>query len=289
MENMILSAKEEIFKLEKILREVNAYLHEAPKGCLKWQRKDKKIYYYKQDRITGEKSKESRWGRKYIKKEEFAMAEGLAKKHYYLLMKDLAEKKIKALKQLINQYPDKQIETVYKELNPERKSLISPLLTEVQEKVKQFEEEVYEQTVMYAGNLKFETERGELVRSKSEVIIANILHRNKEDILYKYERPLHLKIRGMIKTIYPDFTVINIHTGRIVYWEHAGRMDDLEYTEEFVRKMNTYVANGLLPGRDIILTFETQENPLDIGAVKNIVKNLGGGIFDPIGSRIFVP
>lgn len=189
-------------------------------------------------------------------------------------MKDLAEKEIKALRHFINQYPDKQIETIYEELSPERKCLILPLLTDVQEAVKQFEEENYEQPTMYFGNLKFETEHGEVVRSKSEVIIANILHHNCEDILYKYERPLNLTIRGMTKTVYPDFTIINVHTGKIIYWEHAGRMDDLDYAEEFVKKMNTYVSNGLLPGRDIILTFETQGNPLDIGVVKKIVKSL---------------
>jgi len=274
MKNMILSAKEEISKLEKILKEVDTFLSKAPKGCLKWQRKDKKIYYYRQDSILNENGKEKKWVRKYIKKDEAALAGELAKKHYYSLMKVLAEKKIKVLKGFVNQYPDKHIETIYEELNPERKNLISPLLTDVQEMARQFEEETYEQAAMYSGNLKFETERGELVRSKSEVIIANILHYNRKDVLYKYERPLNLKIRGMAKIVYPDFTIMNMHTGRIIYWEHAGRMDDLEYADEFVRKMNTYINNGLFPGRDIILTFETQGNPLDIGVVKKIAKSL---------------
>lgn len=81
-------------------------------------------------------------------------------------------------------------------------------------------------------------------------------------------------VDGREKTIYPDFTIINVYTGRVSYWEHAGRMDDPYYAGDFVRKMNTYTANGLLPGRDVVLTFETQDNSLDIGVVKKLVKSL---------------
>ncbi len=274
MKNIVQLAKEEITRLEKILKKTDAFLSKAPGGCLKWQNKGKKTYYYHQYMIAEKDGEEKKWGRKYIKREELALAKKLAQKHYYSLMKEIAEEKLKTLKYFINRYQDKEIETIYEELSIERKSLILPLLTSVQELVKQWEEEQYEQATMHSENLKFETEQGDVVRSKSEVIIANILYQNREDILYKYERPLNLKVNGMEKTIYPDFTMINKHTGKITYWEHAGRMDDSCYAEDFVRKMNIYVSNGLLPGRDVILTFETQENPLDIGVTKRLVKSL---------------
>ena len=89
---------------------------------------------------------------------------------------------------------------------------------------------------MYPENLRYETERGDVVRSKSEVIIANILYQNREHILYKYERPLEIVENGRKKTIYPDFTIINKNTGKITYWEHAGRMDDPYYANDFVKK-----------------------------------------------------
>ena len=113
-----------------------------------------------------------------------------------------------------------------------------------------------------------------MVRSKSEVIIANILHNYKADILYKYERPLMVTKEGSLKTIYPDFTILNINTGKITYWEHAGRMDDTYYANEFVKKVNTYVSNYLLPGRDLVVTFETMINPLDVSVVNKMVKEL---------------
>ena len=272
MSDIIQIAKGEVTKLEEMLQEIDAFLNEAPDGCLKWQKKEGKIYYYQQYRMQ-EKAGE-KWGRKYIRKEEESLAKRLAQKHYYSSVKIIAEKQLGALKQLVERYPDNKMEAVYDELSIERKCLVSPLQMSVKEIVKQWKEETYEQPTIYAENLKFETEQGELVRSKSEVIIANILYQNREEILYKYERPLKLKINGMDKTIYPDFSMINKRTGKITYWEHAGRMDDPYYAENFVRKMNLYVSNGLLPGRDVILTFETQDSPLDIGVVKKLVRSL---------------
>ena len=92
--------------------------------------------------------------------------------------------------------------------------------------------------------------------------------------MYKYERPLILEKAGNIKTIYPDFTILNKHTGRICYFEHAGKMDDPYYASEFVKKMNTYVSNNLLLGRDVLVTFETINNPLDVSVVRKMVEEL---------------
>ena len=65
-----------------------------------------------------------------------------------------------------------------------------------------------------------------------------------------------------------------VHTGKVVYWEHAGLMDDAVYVNEFVRKMNLYVTNGLMIGKDVVVTCETEENALDIRVVKKMVWNL---------------
>lgn len=278
LSEIIRVANKELDRLEKLLKKINAFLCDTPEGCLKWQKKNGKTYYYQQYVKTDEKKQDEKnsfkWSRKYIKKEEILIAKQLAHKHYYLLARPIIEKQIKELKKFIDRYPKNELEEIYDELSIERKNLVAPVCMSVKEQVRKWEEETYEKPTMYSENLKYETEQGDLVRSKSEVIIANILYHNREDILYKYEYPLTLIVNGIEKTFYPDFTIINKHTGKITYWEHAGRMDDPYYTGDFVKKMNTYVSNGLLPGRDVILTFETQGNSLDIGVVKRLVKSL---------------
>ena len=49
----------------------------------------------------------------------------------------------------------------------------------------------------------------------------------------------------------------NVQTGKIVYWEHAGRMDDPYYVNDFIRKINLYIKHGMLPGLDFAVSYET--------------------------------
>lgn len=88
------------------------------------------------------------------------------------------------------------------------------------------------------------------------------------------KRPLEVLVNRKIKTIYPDFTIMNIHTGKINYWEHAGRMDVPNYANEFVKKTNIYMANDLLPGRDVFFTYESLTNSLEIGVIRRLVETI---------------
>ncbi len=145
-------------------------------------------------------------------------------------------------KRFMRKCPSNALEEIYDNLSDERKSLVTPIQISVKEKVKQWQAEAYEKNLMYPENLRYETEQGDMVRSKSEVIIANILYRNRKDILYKYEKPLEVMENGRQKTIYPDFTILNKHTGKVTYWEHAGRMDDSHYASA----MDIQIYNDML-------------------------------------------
>lgn len=268
MRNFIKAAREEVLRLENVLKRIDAFSSNAPEGCLKWQNKLGKTYYYHQF------MNDDKWTRKYIKKDEVSLARALAQKHYYGVIRPILEKNLNELKRFLRKCPSGELEEVYDNLSVERKNLVVPVQVSVEERVRQWQAEIYEKNMMYPENLRYETEQGDVVRSKSEVIIANILYQNRKDILYKYERPLEVMENGRMKTIYPDFTILNSHTGKVFYWEHAGRMDDSHYANEFVRKMNTYIANDLLPGRDVVVTYESQGNALDIKVVKQLVQQV---------------
>lgn len=85
------------------------------------------------------------------------------------------------------------------------------------------------------------TSRGDAVRSKSEVIIADHLHSNK--IQYHYEQPL--TINGVTK--YPDFTIEDDDLGITFYWEHCGMLADPGYRRRWEEKKQWYLAHGILP------------------------------------------
>ena len=69
------------------------------------------------------------------------------------------------------------------------------------------------------------TKRGDLVRSKSEVIIANEMLAQGID-RYEYESSVKLS-NG--ETRYPDFTIVDDDTGETFYWEHLGLLHNPDY------------------------------------------------------------
>lgn len=107
------------------------------------------------------------------------------------------------------------------------------------------------------------TARGELVRSKSEVIIANILHAL--DIPYAYEQPM----KGSDGSLrYPDFTIEDAETGQRVILEHLGMMSEPSYRKRWSEKLEWYREQGVRlqeeGGGDAgILLVTTEEGGID--------------------------
>lgn len=92
------------------------------------------------------------------------------------------------------------------------------------------------------------TENGIWVRSKSEVIIANILHRSNID--FKYEEKLYYNTNQWKE---PDFTVR--HNGQTWYWEHLGLLGDEQYNENWQEKKRIYKNLGVFD--KVIITKES--------------------------------
>lgn len=78
----------------------------------------------------------------------------------------------------------------------------------------------------------------ELVISKSEVIIANMLLAAK--ISYEYERLLDCPAFP----VKPDFTILDHKGEPILYWEHLGMAGKEEYDQKWERKKQGYENNG---------------------------------------------
>jgi ATP-dependent DNA helicase RecQ len=86
----------------------------------------------------------------------------------------------------------------------------------------------------------FKTRKGDLVRSKSEVIIANLLFEAKID--YVYEEKLFYEDG---KHIEPDFTIT--FGTEVFYWEHLGMIGADKYDDRWLKKKIVY--DRLFPGR----------------------------------------
>jgi hypothetical protein len=125
--------------------------------------------------------------------------------------------------------------------------------------------------VLLEKRLIHRTTRGELVRSKSEVIIADLLHAN--GINYLYEEPL--KLGGTIR--YPDFTIEDDDLGITYYWEHCGMLSNLEYRKRWEAKLEWYRSHNILPieeGGNLIVTMETENGGIDSKKIQQLISLL---------------
>ena len=121
------------------------------------------------------------------------------------------------------------------------------------------------------------TKRGDLVRSKSEVIIANELLAQGID-RYEYEAPLELS-NG--ETRYPDFTIVDDDTGESYYWEHLGLLHRPDYKKRWERKLALYRDADILPheegGGEAGTLIETRDEPnggVDSSKIAGLVTKL---------------
>lgn len=116
----------------------------------------------------------------------------------------------------------------------------------------------------YEERLIHKTAKGEMVRSKSEVIIANALYYN--DIPYTYEPDL--LVEGRLKK--PDFEIKDEDTGITWYWEHCGMMNDPKYKKRWQDKKELYKKNGIEEGKNLIVT-EDLDGSIDSDEIQKII------------------
>lgn len=78
---------------------------------------------------------------------------------------------------------------------------------------------------------------------------------------------LHQERQKLITPIWlPDDEYIKV-------WEHLGMMDDPNYVDMAIKKINTYEQNDILLGKNLILTYETKKNPLNSKTIKLIIQH----------------
>ncbi len=115
------------------------------------------------------------------------------------------------------------------------------------------------------GPLK--TSKGEVVNSKSEVIIADRL--NAAGVPYVYEYAISLDDYYLRR--FPDFFVLNKRTRQEYFWEHFGMMDSENYCLESQFKLEAYAKKGYFIGKNLLVTFESSKRSLSTEYVDSII------------------
>ncbi len=204
----------------------------------------------------------------YIRKKDRKQAAILAQIEYDEKLLVQLKESLPLLKQLEINSTENLIESTLSCLAPGKGELVTLPFISDDSYVSKWRNQTFKGLDFSSDYPEYYTRQGLRVRSKSEVIIADIL--DETGIPFLYEKPLRLKT-GIV---HPDFTLLNIRERKEVYWEHLGMMDDMEYRNNAFMKLRNYESSGLYPYESVIWTFETGKYPLNTKEIRKMIKKI---------------
>ena len=255
-------------ELEKQLRELDdliklneknlAKLKDLPEHGIKASTVRGCNQYYLTEKGTGK--------RKYAGKDKSKLVKNLIQRDYVNAVNNKLLCLRKVLIKFIANYDISEIQAVYENLPSARKSIVTPLIEPDDIYIQNWLEKHPGQQNPFPEDGIYQTNRGEMVRSKSEKIIADAL--DKYNVPYQYESMLELGY----STVYPDFVALNTITRKTIYWEHLGILSDMDYATKNFKKIHSYEKNGYLQGRGLITTMESSDAPIDVRLVEEKIR-----------------
>ena len=251
-------------RLEEILGICKRKLKNSPEGRLRAIRCRDKLRYYVREEGSDPNGV-------YISKKNENLAYGLAEKEYLERLYSHAGEELKEIRRFLGCFPEDGLIGAYNDMNFKKKSLISPIEVDDETYAKNWEEKEYKKKEIKPEEVETQyfTQKGEQVRSKSEIIIADRLFAL--GIPYHYEEVLMLKGEW---EVYPDFTILDKKKRRIVYLEHFGMMDSPEYLDSFFWKIHRYAESGIVLGHNLIATFEQSGQALNTRELDIMLKKV---------------
>lgn len=257
-------------QLDALILESQNFLKQAPEGTLRisTQRECPRYYWvHARNPIQGD----------YIKKKNLILAKQLAQKDYCERFLKVALKARTSLLETNITFYLNELTILHKQLSDTRQNLIQPIILPDSVYASNWEQSQNEYKFKLnslgkishhpiTSEIGIETEKGELVRSKSEKIIADKLF--KMNIPYIYEMPLLLQDYGYI---FPDFFVLNRRSRETFYWEHFGMMDNSDYCCHAIKKISSYERNGIYQGRKLITSYETSTHILNTKSLEGLI------------------
>ncbi len=262
MGNFFQLIEQEIRREEQLLKQWNSKLESAPKGYIS-ARKRKFItsYYWNREEGRGENKKQVQ--KNITDNKGFVLQ--LVEKQLAKKISQRCESNLRFLRKLRRYYKAVDINDILRQL-PETYCEIIKLREKktLEARLNQ----PYKKAPFNSLSHKHETDYGELVRSKSEQLIANAL--------YAYGIPFHYEEifvyrKGVGSVIYPDFTIL-LPDGNVIIWEHLGLLSDLGYCQRTAEKLNIYQQNGYTIGKNLILTMDDSNQNVSSVLINHIIE-----------------
>lgn len=125
----------------------------------------------------------------------------------------------------------------------------------------------YPRLAFHPEALRHATSRGLMMRSKSEVMIAEALYR--WGLPFRYEQTYTVEGKQVVSA---DFT-LRRRDGKIFVWEHEGLINTSAYIERQRRKAELFAKLGFVPWDNLIISYDTADGALDLRIVESEIRN----------------
>lgn len=203
---------------------------------------------------------------KYLSKSKMDYIKSLAQKDYNSKILPQLQEQLDAVNLALATLGKTNLSQLYENFPLQRKCLVEPITLTTKEYNARWQKIEYQPKTFSQDAPELFTAKGERVRSKSEIIIADTLAR--QEICYRYEFPLDLGNH----IVHPDFYCLNTRTRQEFIWEHFGMMDDFNYACSATKKIKAYQEAGYFPGENFIITMETTDSPINTKQVEEIIE-----------------
>ena len=248
-------------QLELKIQQCNEIIHSAPAGRLIARKRGNSEFAYSQClNRAGNRPKEI-----YLGRQQQEIVYSLAEKMYAeKQVVDLVREK-EAVDQMIAAYAAKSEAEEFLKTHIGVEEILRAKNSD--DWAKEWKYAPYKKNMKYPEALRFSTVVPELmVRSKSEAdIIARLEH---FDVPYHYEE---IFVANGVE-LAMDLTCRNRRTRCIFYWDHQGMLDNPGYIQKTLNCEALMLNSGLIPWKNLIITTETKDYPLDLQWVDTIIQ-----------------
>lgn len=257
-------------KLERLVPRLERKLAEAPEGSLMTSAgvKDNSTGLYHV--VKSDPGEKGTYKKVYLSQEKKQEIRALAQKEYYLKALRIVRREVRALEAVLRYCEMPKLEDVLGQVHEAKRPYIRPIVETDEAFRERWLGQKYQQNEYEPEQKIYTTERGDLVRSKSEGQQADYLYYH--DYAYLYEKRLELKDGGRTVYRYPDFTILDPVTRKEVFFEHFGMADEEGYLSKNAEKLRLYMENGYVIGRDVIFTLETRDHPFTLDQFAQVLE-----------------
>ena len=181
---------------------------------------------------------------------------------------------------LLEMLTENYIDTDYKTINSRLPATYRTDITKMESRA--FETSFPEEAISWKRELELEKSKyppyrpeqlkhpaldGTLMRSKSEVIIANIMLM--AGIPFVYEVPMFIDGQMLL----PDFKILSlVDLKTVIIIEHQGMVFVDDYAGKFIRSIKLYLKSEWMPNHNLFFTFDNAKETLDVRQVMSVLR-----------------